>query len=381
MGLDIPWSSHALIIRGEVNTHILSSDNVQLSEVSPINESTQPLTKVNQRSTTMTTQLIPITTSTLSQAGAVDEVLQEDTLELMRGSLAPATWRAYKADRVALVDWCRSHGVEALPATPATVANYVGSMSAVLAPATVLRRVAMWSWWHESVNVENNPCRSSEVRKAIRGLRRTESRQSVASPLTAAELGLILESTKGDSLVNLRDRALITVGLALGCRRSELVALNVEDLTEVDQGPSGVAVLIRRSKTDQEGHGHEAWLPRTGRATCPVAALNEWLKVAKITEGPLFRSVTRHGVVGVRLSDRSVSTIVEVAATRAGLPPGRWSGHSLRAGFVTDHARRGAETRTIARQTGHSPTSPVIHRYVRDLRPWQDNAAATGDWL
>ena len=124
-----------------------------------------------------------------------------------------------------------------------------------------------------------------------------------------------------------------------------------------------------------------AWLPRTGRSTCPVAALNVWLKVAKITEGPLFRSVTRHGGVGGRLSDRSVSTSVEVTATRAGLPPGRWSGHSLRAGFVTDHARRGAETRTIARQTGHSPTSPVIHRYVRDLRPWQDNAAATEGWL
>ena len=188
-GVDVPWLTRCLIIRREVIDRILSSDNVWLSEPSPINESTQPPTKVNQRSTTMTTQLIPITTSTLSQAGAVDEVLQEDTLELMRGSLAPATWRAYKADRVALVEWCRSHGVEALPATPATVANYVGSMSAVLAPATVLRRVAMWSWWHESVNVENNPCRSSEVRKAIRGLRRTESRQSVASPLTAAELG------------------------------------------------------------------------------------------------------------------------------------------------------------------------------------------------
>jgi integrase len=55
-----------------------------------------------------------------------------------------------------------------------------------------------------------------------------------------------------------RERALLSVGYDTMARRSELVALNIEDFSFLNDG-SG-RVLIRRSKTDQAGEGSKAYL-------------------------------------------------------------------------------------------------------------------------
>ena len=318
--------------------------------------------------------------STSTLATPIEQTLDDRTRDLLRASVSPSTWRAYETDLRSIEEWCRDRGLPILPATSTTVANFVGEMSGRYSVATIERRVATWSSLHEANEVEN-PCRSSLVRKTLRGLRREAPRQRVAQPLLVEDLSEILGEIPTSNLIGLRDRALLTVGLALGRRRSELVALDVEDLRSIETPRPGYSVTIQRSKTDQEGRGDEVWLARSGRPTCPATALDAWLLAASITTGPVFRSVTRTGVVGERLSDRSVSTILARRADEAGLRSGQWSGHSLRAGFVTDHARRGASTRSIARQTGHSPTSPVIHRYVRLASPWEDNAAAEEGWL
>ena len=314
----------------------------------------------------------------------IEEPLDPETIDLLRDSLAPSTWRAYQRDLVTIEEWCRTKDRRALPATPKTVADYVALMSKELAASTIIRRVATWSALHKANGVpkEENPCHSELVRKALRGLRRRSGQPSKAEPLLMDDLVKILDMTPGDDLRGLRDRALLTFGLALGRRRSELVALNVEDLRWISSGGRrGYAVTIQRSKTDQEGQGETAWAKWSGRPTCPVEALDAWLRAASITSGPIFRSVDRFGALGGRLSDRSVASIVRAAADRAGLPEGRWSGHSLRAGYATDHARRGASTRSIARGGGWSPNSPVVNGYVRLANPWDDNASDTEEWL
>ena len=94
-------------------------------------------------------------------------------------------------------------------------------------------------------------------------------------------------------------------------------------------------VTIRRSKTDQEGHGHVIAIAR-GVIACPVAALRAWLEAASITDGPVFRPVAKGGrIQATRLTDRSVAEIVKVHARRAGLDPKLFAGHSLRSGFLT----------------------------------------------
>jgi integrase len=97
-------------------------------------------------------------------------------------------------------------------------------------------------------------------------------------------------------LLGIRDRALLLVGFAGAFRRSELVGLNVEDVTFTDDG---LKVVIRRSKTDQEGAGQVIGIVR-GVNLCPVEALRVWLEASGTTSGPIFRPVNRHGQIRPR---------------------------------------------------------------------------------
>ena len=158
-------------------------------------------------------------------------------------------------------------------------------------------------------------------------------------------------------------------------RRSELVSLDVSDLQE---RADGMLVTLRRSKTDQEGHGYTKAIPFGSDAeSCPVLALRAWISAAGITDGPVFRPVDRHGnVAASRLSGKAVALVVKRAAERAGLDSSSYAGHSLRAGFVTTAAANGASERAIARQTGHSAGSTVLRAYVRHASAFTDNAVS-----
>ncbi|WP_165356834.1 site-specific integrase [Nocardioides zhouii] len=174
-----------------------------------------------------------------------------------------------------------------------------------------------------------------------------------------------------DTTAGSRDRAILLVGFAGALRRSELVALRVDDVEWRDEG----AVLhIRRSKADQEAAGREVALPRgKDEQSCPVDALRSWLAEGDISRGQLFRSVDRHGNVGEQLSDRAIVLVIRRAATAAGLDPDKYSGHSLRAGFATTAAAHGASERRIAVQTGHR-SMEVLRGYIRHATVFTDNA-------
>jgi site-specific recombinase XerD len=142
-----------------------------------------------------------------------------------------------------------------------------------------------------------------------------------------------------DRLSGLRDRALLLLGFAGALRRSELVALDVADIAEAK---TGLLVTIRRSKTDQEGEGITIAIAR-GDVACPARALREWLDAAGIEAGPIFRPINKASTVATgRLTDRSVANIVKAYAGRAGFDASTFSGHSLRSGFLTSAAAKGA---------------------------------------
>jgi integrase len=137
-----------------------------------------------------------------------------------------------------------------------------------------------------------------------------------------------------------------------------------------------VLITLRRSKTDQEGLGRRVALPFGAHPeTCPVRALQNWIAAAELFEGPIFRVMRRHGkIMAVRLSDHAVALVVKRYAVPAGLQVALYSGHSLRAGFVTSAARAGEPERRIMRQTGHKSFEMVM-RYVRNANAFQDNSA------
>jgi integrase len=105
----------------------------------------------------------------------------------------------------------------------------------------------------------------------------------------------LLELVDLADTAGVRDRALLLLGFSVGLRRSELVALTVEDISP---SPDGIRIRIARSKTDQTGRGQELLVvyaepPRP----CPVRAIRAWLDTAQITTGPIFRRVTRTGAI------------------------------------------------------------------------------------
>jgi integrase len=175
-----------------------------------------------------------------------------------------------------------------------------------------------------------------------------------------------------DRLIGLRDRALLLLGFAGAFRRSELVALNVADFGETAEG---LRIRIARSKTDQEGQGVTiAVVP--GSVACPVRALRAWLEAAGISEGAVFRPVAKGGrIASARLGSKAVGLIVKKHATKLGLDPLAFGGHSLRAGFLTSAAARGASIFKMMDVSRHRSVD-TLRGYVRDAELFRDHAGA-----
>jgi integrase len=171
----------------------------------------------------------------------------------------------------------------------------------------------------------------------------------------------------GDDMIGLRNRALVAVGYDTLCRRSELVALRVEDLEPRPRG--GFSVLVRRAKNDPFAMGRTAWI--SGRT---AEILRHWLTAGDIVQGAMFRPVYQ-GVVIERFPHAySVNRILKRLAQKAGLPDAdtcQISGHSMRIGAAQDLMTDGRDILTIMRAGGWSSMN-VVSRYVEkaDLRLW-----------
>jgi integrase len=165
----------------------------------------------------------------------------------------------------------------------------------------------------------------------------------------------------------------VLLGFAGAFRRSELVNLEVADL---EFTRDGLTVTLRRSKTDQDGAGRKIGVPYgSNPETGPVRTLQAWLETAGIAAGPVFRSLNRHGQVQpAGLAGIDVARVVKKLAERAGLDPGKYAGHSLRAGHATAAAIAGASERSIMAQTGHRSVQ-MVRRYIRDGSLFRENSA------
>jgi integrase len=313
----------------------------------------------------MSTDLIPV------PAGGTLAAVAEAARDFAAASRADNTARAYRSDWSDFRSWGQTHGLEVLPAAPETVALYLADLSARAKPATIARRVASISAAHKAAGLDS-PTGAASVRAVVRGIRRTKgTAQRRVAPVVTADLRRIVTALP-ETTAGLRDRALLLVGFAAALRRSELVALTVADVETV---PEGLRLTIRRSKTDQEGEGVTLGIPFGARAdTCPVRALRAYMEAGWVVSGPLFRSVDRSGTVGDGLSADSVADIIKRCVAAVGLDPETFSGHSLRAGFVTSAAQADVPEWRIARQSRHQ-SIPTLRRYVREASLFRGNAA------
>jgi integrase len=315
-----------------------------------------------------------IVTLLQSNEQAVDLAeIAADARDFVAASRAESTTRVYRTAWAQFTAWCDEHGVRALPAGADTVACYVADLAKVAKPATIDLRLAAISAAHRAAGYDS-PTKEEAVRLVRRGVRRTlGTAQRQVRPLTVPELRTMLGGL-GTEPSGCRDRALLLLGFAGALRRSELVGLDVADITE---GTDGLTIRLRRSKTDQEGAGRTVGIPfGANPVTCPVRAWRAWLEVSGITEGAAFCPVDRHGHIGAtRLSAQAVALVLKRHAVRVGLDPGEVAGHSLRAGLATSAAAAGVPERVIAQQTGHKGTA-MLRRYIREGSLFRENAAS-----
>lgn len=253
-----------------------------------------------------------------------------------------------------------------IPATPEMVAEYLAKFAGALAVATLAHRLIAIHKAHVDRGFDS-PVKDRLVKRTMQGIRRTVgvAQRRVRALVKDDLLELLVSVEKQKPMKAARDKVVLLLGFAGAFRRSELVALQVEDITP---HAHGLELLLRRSKTDQEGEGRIVFVPiARSEERCPVNALRRWLELACIGTGPLLRRVDRHDRVSdTALTAQSIALIVKSAVGKAkGADAARHvSAHSLRAGFVTEAATVGMQTSAIMGVTGHRSLDMVL-RYVR----------------
>ncbi|MGD9478666.1 tyrosine-type recombinase/integrase [Shinella sp. G-2] len=313
----------------------------------------------------------------------------QDLTERARGYVEAAssanTRKAYASDWKHFAAWCRRQNLSPLPPDPEIVGLYitacasgsaVGTATRNSKPntvSTIERRLAAigWNCAQRGTPLDRKDRAIATVMAGIRNQHAAPPRQKEA--LLPEDLIAMLETLDRGSLRGMRDRAMLLVGFAGGLRRSEITGLDLgRDQTEDGRGWVEIfdkgALLTLRGKTGwrevEIGRG-------SSDATCPLVALETWIRFARLAKGPLFRRVTGRGkdVGPDRLNDQEVTRLVKKTTLAAGVRGDLseaereqlFAGHSLRAGLASSAE---VDERHVQKQLGHA-SAEMTRRYQR----------------
>lgn len=294
---------------------------------------------------------------------AVERQRAEKVESFQQAAYSEATRKSYARALQHFTAWGAS-----VPSTPEELASYLAEHARSLAVATLQQRLVAIHRAHLEMGLPS-PAMDPAVKRTMQGIRRTlgVAQRRVKALVKDELLEVLAFVDKQKPMKAARDRALLLVGFAGAFRRSELVGLRVEDLTSFDHG---VEILLRRSKTDQMGKGRTVFIPKATGRRCPVAALLQWVSILGVLQGPLFPQVDRHDRVGrVSLSPQSVALIVKqaVRSAKGCEAAAHFSGHSMRAGYVTTAAEMGLQPYLIREVTGHR-SDVTLAKYIRPIQ-------------
>ena len=305
--------------------------------------------------------------------------LADQALKYVEAASSANTRRAYASDWKHFCAWVRRQSVDPLPPDPQVVGLYITALAsgvgkgAKKSVSTIERRLSSLTWNYAQRGLPLDR-KDRHIATVMAGIRNSHAKPPLQKEAILPEdLIAMLETLDRGTLRGLRDRAMLLVGFAGGLRRSEIVGLDVlRDQTEDGSGwieilDKGVLVTLRGKTGWREveiGRG-------SSDATCPVVALETWLKFAKIGHGPLFRRVTSQGkqVGSERLNAQEVARLVKRTALAAGvrgdLTEGergqKFSGHSLRAGLASSAE---VDERYVQKQLGHA-SAEMTRKYQR----------------
>lgn len=339
---------------------------------------------------------IPLEDSNAETRAKVQQIHKDGT--------APATIRAIKSDLNYFWTWAelvygiadRTYPVP-VDVVEAFVADHIKGMSLRVEHAlisrgvkrkqgaqkfsTVQRRVSSLSMAHEAngFTFEQNPCRSFRVKKLLQNSSKSAiqngERVKKRAPITLAILGDLLKTCQGKTLADKRDAAILLFGFSTGGRRRIEIANAVCENLTVASNTSDYLYFMPQSKGDREKKG--VLLP-----VCGIAAehLTDWIVVAGVLAGPIFRQIDRHGNVGGALSDYAINIIIKKRTELAGFNPLLYGGHSLRAGFSTECGLQNISLENQMMLTTHKDVKTAID-YRRPGEILNNPAARLADSL
>jgi len=304
--------------------------------------------------------------------------------KVISSALAKNTRIAYDKGWQCFEDYCRGKRINPFSAIPEEVADFLIELATLPSPKSgktlsmgtvALYRSGINKKYSEAGEI--SPANHPKVNAVLKGLARmkgTASRQVKA--LREHHIKKILDQC-GDTLIGLRDAAIIAIGFAGALRRSEICGLTTDDVEFIrplkGENTKKMFIYVRRSKTDQQGRGQKIAIPE-GKYLKPIQRLQDWLRASGIVQGHLFQTMKRGGKLrGLPMHHSDIPRLVKHYAGLIGLDSKDVSGHSLRAGFVTSAAVHHARLDKIMEITRHSNPQTVM-RYIRDADCFRDHA-------
>ena len=284
-------------------------------------------------------------------------------------STSDNTRRAYQADIRHFEIWGGQ-----LPATTEAILRYLHAFAETLNPRTLVRHVTALRQWHRYQNFPD-PTQTPIVGKTLTGISRIHGKpKDKAPPLLSEHLIRVVSYLLAQpSLAASRDNALLQVGFLGAFRRSELVAIRMEN---INWQHSGIEILIPKSKTDQLNEGEYCAIPNGNEQLCAVRALKGWIECANITDGFVFRRINRGNKIGaLNITSDAVNDILKKQTLAAGIENAMdFSSHSMRRGLASTASRDGASLPAIMRQ-GRWKQVGTVMEYIEAAQRFEENAA------
>lgn len=272
-----------------------------------------------------------------------------------------------------------------LPATADTVANYLATYAPVLAINTLRQRVAALSHWHLSQGMPD-PTKAPIIAKVLRGIQALHPAPAKqAKPLQILQLEqvdswfaqqiteAIMQEERSKQLTYSRDRALILLGFWRGFRSDELSRIQIEHIQVVSG--EGMNLFLPYTKTNR--HGHTYKVPALSRL-CPVTAYQDWIHVAELSSGPVFRGINRWGQISKKgMHSGSVIPLLRKMFTCANIPSSdSYSSHSLRRGFASWANACGWDIKALMDYVGWKDIRSAA-RYIQSDDPFEQHRIST----
>lgn len=316
-----------------------------------------------------------------------DTHLSPETRALLAAADADNTRAAYSRQWDLFTTWCTAQGRSALPATPETLATYVGHLTTTVsdrtgrtpAPSSIEQAIAVIRAAHTAAGYRDHPDTTLAL-KALKAYKKAQAaagrRKRKAPPINLDRLRALVATCDTSTLAGLRDRVILVLGFAMMARRSELAGLHLDDIREDD---GDLIVYLRFSKTDQEGRGTEVVVPRgVHNDTDPVRAVREYraaLAARGITTGRLLRAINRWDQI--THDSMSGDAINEMLQRRAAVAlPGEglvFTAHGLRAGAASEAYRARNPISAIRGQGRWAEGSPQVLEYIRPVDAREEN--------